>query len=111
MAPQSPAKQDYEYVRNGTNNLLVAVEPKGGKRVVSVTAYRGKTDFVAFVDELPTSAYAKARRIHLVLDNLSTHFRKCFDDVLGQRTANKLLRRVEFHYTPKHASWLNMEDI
>ena len=46
-----------------------------------------------------------------MLDNLNTHFRKCFDDVLGQRAANKLLRRVEFHYTPKHASWLNMAEI
>jgi hypothetical protein len=111
MTAQSSAKQDYEYVRNGTTNLFVAVEPKGGKRVVSVTEHRGKTDFVAFVDELLTGAYAKARRIHLVLDNLNTHFRKCFDDVLGRRAANKLLRRVEFHYTPKHASWLNMAEI
>jgi len=53
----------------------------------------------------------KARRIHLVLDNLNTHFRKCFDDVLGNRAAAKLLRRVQFHYTPKHASWLNMAEI
>jgi DDE superfamily endonuclease len=81
MTPQSPAKQDYEYVRNGTTNLFVAVEPKAGKRVVSVTAHRAKTDFVAFIDELLTGAYAKARRIHLVLDNLNTHFRKCFVNV------------------------------
>jgi len=111
MKAASPTKQDYEYVRNGTTNLFVAVEPKGGKRIVSVTERRGKIDFVAFITELLTGAYAKARRIHLVLDNLNTHFRKCFDDVLGQRAANKLLRRVEFHYTPKHASWLNMAEI
>ena len=65
----------------------------------------------AVADELLTGAYAKARRIHLVLDNLNTHFRKCFDDVLGKRAAAKLLRRVQFHYTPKHASWLNMAEI
>ncbi len=111
MASRNPAKQDYEYVRNGTTNLFVAVEPKAGRRVVSVTAQRGKVDFVAFVGELLTGAYAKARRIHLVLDNLNTHFRKCFDDVLGERAATKLLRRVQFHYTPKHASWLNMAEI
>ena len=111
MTSHSPAKLDYEYVRNGTTNLFVAVEPKAGKRVVSVTERRGKTDFVAFIGELLTGVYAKARRVHLVLDNLNTHFRKCFDDVLGQRAANKLLRRVEFHYTPKHASWLNMAEI
>jgi hypothetical protein len=49
--------------------------------------------------------------VHLVLDNLNTHFRKSFDDVLGKVEADKLLRRVRFHYTPKHASWLNMAEI
>ena len=104
-------KQDCEYVRNGTTNLFVAVEPKGGRRIVEVTEQRGKVDFVGFVGDLLTHAYAKARRVHLVLDNLNTHFRKSFEDVLGKRTAAKLLRRVHFHYTPKHASWLNMAEI
>jgi DDE superfamily endonuclease len=111
MTSHRPTRQDYEYERNGTTNLFVAVEPKNGKRTVSVTARRGKIDFVAFIDSLLTGAYAKARRVHLVLDNLNTHFRKCFDDVLGRRAAEKLLRRVQFHYTPKHASWLNMAEI
>jgi hypothetical protein len=86
----SPAKVDYEYVRNGTTNLFVAVEPKAGQRIVSVTERRGKIDLVAFIGELLTNAYAKARRVHLVLDNLNTHFRKCFDDVLGSRAATNL---------------------
>ena len=111
MASHNPTKQDYEYVRNGTTNLFVAVEPKAGQRIVSVTERRGKIDFVAFINGLLTGAYAKARRVHLVLDNLNTHFRKCFDDVLGKRAAAKLLCRVQFHYTPKHASWLNMAEI
>ena len=111
MNSRSPAKVDYEYVRNGTTNLFVAVEPKAGQRIVSVTEHRGKVDFVAFIGDLLTNAYAKARRVHLVVDNLNTHFRKCFDDVLGRRAATKLLRRVHFHYTPKHASWLNMAEI
>lgn len=111
MDAGSPTKQDYESVRNGTTNLFVAVEPKAGQRIVEVTAQRGKTDFVAFVSDLLTNAYAKARRVHLVLDNLNTHFRKSFDDVLGTRAAATLLRRVQFHYTPKHASWLNMAEI
>ena len=111
MTPHVAAKHDYEYTRNGTTNLFVAVEPKAGQRIVSVTEQRGKVDFVAFVGELLTGVYAKARRVHLVLDNLNTHFRKCFEDVLGERAATKLLRRVEFHYTPKHASWLNMAEI
>ena len=106
-----PTKVDYEYVRKGTTNLFVAIEPKAGKRTVAVTEHRGKTDFVAFIDELLTRTYAKARRVHLVLDNLNIHFRKSFEDVLGKRAAAKLLRRVEFHHTPKHASWLNMAEI
>src|ERR1035437_6342589 len=85
MTPYKPSKQDYEYVRNGTTNLFVAVEPKAGQRIVSVTVRRGKIDSPAFIDELLTGAYAKARRIHLVLDNLNTHFEKCFDDMLGNR--------------------------
>ena len=111
MSEHSPVKLDYEYVRKGTTNLFIAVEPKAGMRVVSVAAHRDKADFVAFIDELLTGVYARARRIHLVLDNLNTHFRKCFDDVLGQCAATKLLRRAEFHYTPKQASWLNMAEI
>jgi len=87
------------------------VEPKGGRRTVVVTDQRTKIDFVAFVRHLIENVYAKARRIHLVMDNLNTHFRKCFDEVLGAKEAKALLRRVVFHYTPKHASWLNMAEI
>jgi hypothetical protein len=111
IQPGSPAKQDYEYVRAGTCNLFVAVEPKGGQRIVVVTDHRAKTDFVAFVQHLLKRVYASARRVHLVMDNLNTHFRKCFEEVLGIKKARALLRRVVFHYTPKHASWLNMAEI
>jgi hypothetical protein len=111
MAPHAPTKEDYEYTRHGTTNLFVAVQPKAGQRIVRATERRTKADFVAFIGELLTGAYAKARRIHLVLDNLNIHFRKCFEDVLGKRPAARLLRRVVFHYTPKHASWLNMAEI
>lgn len=111
IKPGTPLRQDYEYVRAGTCNLFVAVEPKGGRRTVMVTDHRAKTDFVAFVRHLLEQVYAKARRIHLVMDNLNTHFRKCFEEVLGVKEAKALLRRVVFHYTPKHASWLNMAEI
>jgi hypothetical protein len=84
MTERSAAKDDYEYVRNGTTNLFVAVEPKAGQRFVEVTAHRGKVDFVAFVQDLVNTTYAKARRVHLVLDNLNTHFKKSF--VSGQST-------------------------
>ena len=111
IRPGTPIRQDYEYVRAGTCNLFVAVEPKGGRRTVMVTDHRAKTDFVAFVRYLLEQVYATARRVHLVMDNLNTHFRKCFEDVLGVKEAKALLRRVAFHYTPKHASWLNMAEI
>ena len=111
VKPAAAAKHDYEYIRAGTCNLFVAVEPKGGRRTVAVTDHRAKIDFVAFVQHLLDHVYPTARRVHLVLDNLNTHFRVCFEDVLGVRAARDLLRRVVFHYTPMHASWLNMAEI
>lgn len=111
IRPGMPVREDYEYVRAGTCNLFVAVEPKGGRRTVLVTDRRAKPDFVAFVQYLLEQVYATARRVHLVMDNLNTHFRNCFEEVLGVKAAKALLRRVVFHYTPKHASWLNMAEI
>jgi len=111
MRPGAPAKYDYEYVRGGTCNVFVAIEPKGGRRVLKVTERRTTPEFVGFVQQLLERTYASARKIHLVLDNLNTHFRSCFDEVLGRSAARALLRRVQFHYTPKHASWLNMAEI
>ena len=107
----SVAKEDYEYKRAGTRNLFVAVEPKGCHREVEVTARRTKSDFVKFIGRLVETVYAKAHKIHLVLDNLNTHFRSSFVEVLGAEKAEIFLRRVEFHYSPKHASWLNMAEI
>jgi hypothetical protein len=111
MQPARPARQDYEYVRRGTCNLFVAVEPQAGRRCVLVTERRAKPDFVRFARYLLERVYRRARRIHLVMDNLNIHFRSCFEEVLGVTAAQRLLRRVEFHYTPKHASWLNMAEI
>ena len=111
MKAGAPAKLDYEYVREGTCNIFVAVEPRGGRRVVKLTERRTKSDFVSFVRRLLEHTYASAKTVHLVLDNLNTHFRRCFDEVLGPAAAAALLRRVVFHHTPKHASWLNMAEI
>jgi len=109
--PGAPAKEDCEYQREGVCNLFVAVEPKGGRREVEVTERRAKLDFVSFVTRLVGQLYGSARVVHLVLDNLNTHFASCFEEVLGPEAAAAFLRRVEFHYTPKHASWLNMAEI
>lgn len=108
--PGQAAKQDYEYKRAGTCNLFVAVEPKGGRRAVAVTARRTKVDFVMFIMGLLTGMYAGVKKLHLVLDNLNTHFRSSFEEVLGEGAA-AVLSRIEFHYTPKHASWLNMAEL
>lgn len=111
MKPGSPAKCDYEYVRAGTCNVFVAVEPRAGRRTIEVTERRTKPEFVGFVRQLLERTYASAKKVHLVLDNLNTHFRSCFEEVLGRSAAQALLRRVAFHHTPKHASWLNMAEI
>ncbi len=111
IKPGKPPQYDYEYERNGTCNVFVAVEPKGERRVIEVTDRRTKPDFVSFVPRLVERTYASAHKVHLVLDNLNTHFRSSFEEVLGHSAACALLRRVEFHYTPKHASWLNMAEI
>lgn len=110
-APGSLARADYEYERAGTCNIFIAVEPRGRRRIAQVTARRTKVDFVAFVCRMLRRGYAQARKVHLVLDNLNTHLRESFEEVLGIKTAATLLRRIQFHYTPNHASWLNMAEI
>ncbi len=87
------------------------MEPKGEQRTLRVTDHRAKTDFVAFVRHLLEQVYATARRVHLVMDNLTTHFRKRFEEVLGVKEARTLLRRVVFHYRPRHTSWLDRAEI
>ncbi len=108
--PGKVAKQDYEYRRCGTCSVFVAVEPKGGKRFVQARRHRRRADFARFVRDL-LKRYPKARRIHLVLDNLNTHNDKSLIETFGMRHAKRLLKRIKWHHTPKHASWLNMAEI
>lgn len=103
-------KVDYEYTRNGTRNIFVAVEPKAGKRTTKVTKRRKKEDFAQFIKAL-IARYPTARIIHIVLDNLNTHFAKSFTDTFDEEEAERILNRIQFHYTPKHASWLDMAEI
>ncbi len=111
LKPWQATKVDYEYERQGTRNLFVAVEPLAGWRQVQVTLQRKKADFVHFIGQLLQGHYRNARRVHLVLDNLNIHFAKVFVDVLGHKRAAQWLKRLVFHYTPTHASWLNMAEI
>ena len=109
--PGSLVKEDYEYARAGTCNIFVAVEPKGGRGQTAVTVRRTKPDFVAFICGLLDTVYVGIEKLHLVVDNLNTHFARCFEEVLGPQAAALILARLEFHYTPKHASWLNMAEL
>lgn len=109
-APGVIAKQDYEYRRCGTCSVFVAVEPKAGKRFVQPRRQRTRVDFARFVRDL-MKRYPHACWIHLVLDNLNTHNPQSLIKTFGERSANKLLKRIQWHYTPKHASWLNMAEI
>jgi hypothetical protein len=104
-------KIDYEYKRNGTRNIFVAVEPKAGAHFIKVTRKRTKNDFAKFVEELIETKYKTAGRIQLVVDNLNTHFAKSFYETFSKKRADELLKRIDFIYTPKHASWLNMAEI
>lgn len=102
-----PSRIDYEYKRNGTRNLFVAVEPKRGRRKVEVTRRRTKEDFAHFMQTLVMGTYRRTSKVHVVLDNLNTHNDKALLEGLGEREARRLLKRIEWHHTPKHASWLN----
>jgi hypothetical protein len=105
-------RTDYEYVRHGTANVFLAVEPKGGYRTTRATKHRKKPDFayeIRRIVNLPR--YRGARRIHMVLDNLNTHKAQSLTETFRKREAEQIMRKVTFHHTPKHASWLNMAEI
>lgn len=105
-------RRDYEYVRHGTANIFMTVEPKGGFRTPVVTARRTRDDFAHEIQRIISlPRYREARKIHIVLDNLNTHFEKSFIATFGEQEAAVIMRRIKFHHTPKHASWLNMAEI
>ena len=110
MKPGKPERYDYEYIRNGKANIFMAVEPKHGKRFTKVTWQRTNIDFAEFMQEL-VSLYPYAEKLRIPIDNLSTHSKKAFYDTFSKEEADRILSKLEFHYTPKHASWLNVAEI
>ena len=110
MKPGRVERQDYEYKRNGTCVVLMAVEPLAGRRVVTVTKRRTKNDYAGFMKALAAS-YPDAVRITLVQDNLNTHNPSSFYENFPAAKAFDLAQRFEMVYTPKKASWLNMAEI
>jgi hypothetical protein len=109
--PRHSAKEDYEYVRNGTANLFLASEPLAGWRHVEVTERKAKADFARFVRGLLEGRYKSAEKLVLVLDNLATHTPAAFYEAFPPAEARRLVERIEWHYTPKHGSWLNVAEI
>jgi hypothetical protein len=110
MEPGQPARQDYEYERCGTANLFMVFEPLAGQRHVKVTEQRTSADLAVVLRELADVTYAEAEKIVLVMDNLNTHKLAVLYQVYPPAEARRLLERFEVHYTPKHASWLNMAE-
>jgi DDE superfamily endonuclease len=110
-APGRPARYDYEYERNGTRNLFMLVEPQAGWRHITVTERRTMQDFAHQMQWLVDEGYPEATVIRVVMDNLNTHKPASLYETFAPAEARRLLKKLEFHYTPKHGSWLNMAEI
>lgn len=110
-APGRPERYDCEYRRNGTANLFVFLDAHRPWRHVKVTEHRKASDFAHCMRDLVDVHYTKADLIRVVLDNLSTHSAGAIYETFPAHEAHRVLQRLEFHYTPKHASWLNMVEI
>ena len=110
-APGRPARYDYEYVRNGMANLFLAFEPLLGWRAVQVTERRTAKDLAEFLRWLAEDVHDDALRLVPVTDNLNTHGPGCLYEAFEPERARRIAERLEWHYTPKHGSWLNMAEI
>ena len=111
VKPGQPALFDHEYRRNGVANLFLMVEPLTGWTEVKVTERRTKVDWAHLMKELVDEHYPEAEGIVLVLDNLNTHAKDSLYEAFEPREAKRIADKLEIHYTPKHASWLDMAEI
>lgn len=110
MQPGKPARHDYEYERNGTANLFMLFAPLEGFRHVEVTERRTAIDYARILKHLSDIHFAKAEKITLVQDNLNTHSPASLYEAFEPAEARRLVERFEWHYTPKHGSWLNLAE-
>lgn len=108
--PGAPERYDYEYKRNGTANLFMAFAPLVGWRHVEVTERRTAKDFGAFLRYVVDEVYEEAERVVLVTDNLNVHGIGSLYEGFDPATARRLVEKIEWHYTPKHGSWLNVAE-
>jgi hypothetical protein len=106
-----PKRQDYEYQRCGTRNVFLFLEPKAGHRHTLVTQRRTKADWAYAMRYLVDELYPDAPRIDLVLDNLNTHRYEVLIEIFGKVEAERIMSRLQLHYTPPHGSWLNMAEM
>jgi transposase len=111
MAPGRVRRIDYEYERKGTCNLFMMFEPLRGWRHVEVTQQRTNQDFAHCMQAVVNGYFPDADVIRVVLDNLSTHTPAALYQAFEPAEARRIARKLEFHYTPKHGSWLNMTEI
>ena len=111
MRPGEPLRYDYEYRREGTRNLFGFFEPKAAWRHVEVTGSRRGLDFAEQMRYLVEERYPEAKKVRLVLDNLSTHKLSYLYQAFEPERARAIARKLELHFTPKHASWLNMIEL
>jgi len=111
IAPGRPARQDYTYGRNGAANMFMACAPYLGWRQVWSTEQRTATDFAHAIRRVVDEAFPAAERIVLVTDNLNTHTPAAFYHTFPPAEARRLVAKLEWHYTPKHGSWLNMAEL
>jgi DDE superfamily endonuclease len=109
--PGQPERIDYEYVRNGTANLFMIFEPLLGWRYVEVTERRTAKDLADVLRWLVEDVHAEAEKVVLVTDNLNTHTPACLYEAFAPEQARRIAEKLEWHYTPKHGSWLNMAEI
>jgi hypothetical protein len=108
--PGHPARHDYEYERNGTANLFMMFAPLEGWRHVSVTDRHTAVDYAQMLKELSDTHFRTAKKIVLMQDNLNTHRPASLYEAFPAAEARRLVERFEWHYTPKHGSWLNMAE-
>jgi hypothetical protein len=108
--PRRPTRIDYEYERKGVCHQLLMCEPLRGWRHVKVSERRTRRDYAQCVRELVDMHYPKAKQIRLVQDNLNTHDGASLYEAFPPAEARRILDKIDFHYTPKHGSWLNMAE-
>jgi DDE superfamily endonuclease len=111
LMPGFPPRRDYEYVRGGTRHVFLFIEPKVGQRHLLVTRHRTKEDFAKAMRYLVDELYPDVQIIDVVLDQLNTHHAETLIVIFGKAEADRLLKHLQFHPTPLHASWLNIAEI